>query len=113
YRDHITPRRRSCYKEAGWLNRILKSSMSALTLDRVTPATLANFRDRRLSAVGPQAVRHDLKLLRHVFKVAMQEWDVPLSRNPMDGIRKWPQPRARERRLDEGDHARLVEAAHK
>ena len=111
YRDTITPRKRSRHKEACRINRILKSSLAVLTLNRVTPATLAQFRDKRLSTVGAQAVRHDLNLLHHMFKIAMQEWDVPLTRNPVSGIRKPPQPRARERRLIDGEFDRLQSTA--
>jgi integrase len=87
--------------------------MAALTLDRITPAILAKFRDGRLNAVGAQTVRHDLNLLHHVFKIALQEWDVPLNRNPMGGIRKPPQPRARERRLNDGEFGRLQSTAQR
>jgi len=112
YRDCVTPTKRSAHKEAYRVNRILKSPIATLTLDRVTPAILAKFRDERLGSVGAQAVRHDLNLLHHVFKIAMQEWDVPLSHNPMGGIRKPAQPRARERRLNDGEFGRLQSAAH-
>jgi integrase len=111
YRDVVTPKKRSHQKEACRLSRLLNEPMALLTLDRVTPAILASFRDKRLSAAGHQAVRHDLNLLSHVFKIAINEWDVPLIRNPMSGVGKPSQPRARDRRLNDDELPRLEAAA--
>ena len=62
--------------------------MARLTLDRVGPALFARYGDERLRQVGPQAVRHDLNVLGHMFKVAIREWAVPLTRNPIEMVGK-------------------------
>jgi integrase len=55
-------------------------------------------------------VRHDLNVLGHLFKVAVREWDIPITGNPVDGISKPKLPHSRTRRLDNGEQ-QLLEAA--
>jgi integrase len=111
YRETISPRKKSHYKERCRLLRLEATPMADLTLDRITPAVFAEFRDSRLKHVGPQAVRHDLNVLGHMFKIAMREWDTPLSRNPLEAVTKPPMPRARTRRLNAGEFNLLETAA--
>ena len=51
----------------------------------------------------PASVRRDLGLLRSVFQVAMNEWDLPLIGNPLINIARPKEPEARCRRLEGGE----------
>jgi len=108
YRNEITPQKKSCPKETYRLNRMLQHRMAQLTLDKATPAVFAAFRDERLRQVGSQAVRHDLNVLSHIFTIAIQEWDVPLSRNPVSPISKPSISKARDRRVIDGELDRMI-----
>lgn len=86
YLELVSPRKKSHYKERCRLLRLQKTAMAGLTLDKVTPAVFARFRDERLSQVGAQAIRHDLNVLGHMFKIAIREWGIPMTSNPIELI---------------------------
>lgn len=111
YLELISPRKKSHYKEKYRLLQLQKTPMASLTLDKVTPAVFARYRDERLTQVGPQAIRHDLNVLGHMFKIAIREWGVPLTSNPIELISKPPISRSRDRRLSNGELAKLEIAA--
>ena len=111
YSQQITPAKRGAETEQRRLNRLINDSISDHSIEQLTSKTLASFRDRRLLD-GQRACEYDLILIRHCLKVAMSEWGLMLSVNPVDQIKKPPSPKARERRLNYGEYERL-EAASK
>ncbi|HDR9092007.1 site-specific integrase [Burkholderia vietnamiensis] len=84
-----------------------KYSMAAVSADLV-----AKYRDERLAAgKSNNTVRIELAMLGHLFRVAIQEWGIGLTFNPVTNIRK-PSPGAgRDRRLTPDDQQRLFAAA--
>lgn len=110
YSEEITPAKRGAETEQRRLNRLIKDSISNYSIGQLTSKTLASFRDRRLLD-GQRACEYDLILIRHCIKVAMSEWGLMLSVNPVDQIKKPPSPRPRERRLNDGEYKRLMEAS--
>ena len=111
YSQQITPAKRGAETEQRRLNRLINDSISDYSIEQLTSQTLVSFRDRRLLD-GQRACEYDLILIRHCLKVAMSEWGLMLSVNPVDQIKKPPSPKARERRLNDGEYERL-EAASK
>lgn len=76
----------------------------------VTPTDVAAWRDARRKTVAPNTVRNDLVALSAVYQHAMKEWRL-VDNNPVRAI-KWPAPGTpRDRRLREGEEAKLVEKA--
>ena len=61
---------------------------------------LAAYRDRRLSEVGPQTVKHEINLLRRILKLGSDEWGITLPHG-VPSIRMPRLPRDRERRVSE------------
>jgi integrase len=57
-------------------------------------------------------VRLELALLSNLFTMALREWRIGLTHNPVSLVRK-PTPRRRERRLNAGEEARLLAASDK
>ena len=110
YSQEITPAKRGAETEQRRLNRLINDSISDYSIERLTSKTLAGFRDRRLLD-GQRACEYDLILIRHCLKVAMSEWGLMLSVNPVDQIKKPPSPKARERRLKDGEYQRLKAAS--
>jgi len=84
-----------------------KYSMAAVSADLV-----AKYRDERLAAgKSNNTVRIELAMLRHLFRIAIQEWGIGLTFNPVANIRK-PSPGAgRDRRLSQEEQQRLFAAA--
>ena len=91
----------------------------------ITPDLIAQYRDQRLSGFdrkgddgepiprAPNTVRLELALLGHLFTVAVKEWGLGLSYNPVLNVRR-PAPGAgRNRRLNPVEEARLLEAVDK
>ncbi|PVE24220.1 hypothetical protein DC522_11780 [Microvirga sp. KLBC 81] len=66
--------------------------------------------DNRLKVVKPASVRRELVVLHHVFEVARAEWNGTIHSNPVHQIKLPSDPKPRERRLEDGDDARLLEA---
>ena len=111
YCEEITQGKRSANTEERRLNRLIKDPISALTLDKLSSSAIAAFRDRRLPD-GARTTHYDLTLIRHCLKIAIHEWGLILSSNPVDFIKMPPASKPRQRRLNEGEYERLEQASH-
>ena len=111
YQTLITPQKRGCDAENRRINRLLKDPISAVMLDNLTSRTLAQFRDRRLKD-GNRAAQYDLVIIRHCIKIAINEWDLLLDKNPADAVKMPPNSKPRERRLSASEYRLILEAAN-
>jgi HAD superfamily hydrolase (TIGR01549 family) len=83
-----------------------KYSMAALSSELV-----ASYRDHRLAAgKANNTVRIELAMLSNLFTVAMQEWGLGLTHNPVATIRKPSPGKSRDRRLTGDEEQRLLDA---
>jgi HAD superfamily hydrolase (TIGR01549 family) len=83
-----------------------KYSMAAVSSELV-----ASYRDHRLAAgKANNTVRIELAMLSNLFTVAMQEWGLGLTHNPVATIRKPSPGKGRDRRLTGDEEQRLLEA---
>lgn len=84
-----------------------KYSMAAVSAELV-----AKYRDARLAeGRSNNTVRIELALLGHLFRIAIQEWGIGLTFNPVSNVRK-PSPAAgRDRRLTGTEQEALFAAA--
>ena len=112
YQTLITPQKRGCDAENRRINRLLKDPISAVMLDKLTSRTLALFRDRRLQD-GIRAAQYDLVIIRHCIKIAINEWDLLLDKNPADAVKMPPNSKPRERRLTDAEYRLILQAADK
>jgi integrase len=88
---------------AGFLG---KYSMAALSSDLV-----ASYRDHRIAAgKSNNTVRIELALLSNLFTIAIQEWGLGLTHNPVSAIRKPSPGKGRDRRLSQAEEKRLLQA---
>lgn len=96
------------------------ASLGDYSLAALTPEVIAKFRDDRLAGDvddkgvriprAPNTVRLDLALLGHLFSVAIKEWGLGLTYNPVSSIRR-PAPGAgRNRRLTPDEEEKLLAA---
>ena len=81
--------------------------ITALCLDKLTPAMVTIYRDDRLRSVSPSSVRRELAVLQHCLEVAKNEWGVAIQQNPVSKIKKPVQGKARERRITVEELERL------
>ena len=112
YSSEVTPAKRGATTELRRLKRLIRDPVSSLKVSQLTSQVIAAFRDRRLLD-GRRTCHYDLILIRHCLKIAMNEWGLMLSANPVDRVKIPPSSPARNRRLEEGEFDRLQEASKK
>jgi integrase len=103
-------------------SKSLIQALGKYSLAALTPEIIAKYRDDRLAGLdrkdangkakpkprSANTVRLDLALLGHMFTVAIKEWGIGLTTNPVQSIRR-PAPSAgRERRLSQDEEKRLL-----
>jgi integrase len=90
-----------------WLER---KDLSERSLASLKSSDFACFRDARLKVVSTQTVRHELKLISHLFNIAAKEWNIAIT-NPLKSIKMPSQGKSRERRLSSDEERYLLQAA--
>lgn len=79
-------------------------------MSALTSSLLAAYRDERLKIVSGATVNREFSVLSHAIDTARREWDVYLSTNPCTLVRRPPQGRPRDRRLEGDEEQRLLGA---
>lgn len=110
YEREITAKKRGADQERFKLRLLQAHSLSRASLDKVTGAMIATYRDDRLRTVTSGTVRRELAILQHCFEVARREWDIAIATNPVRQITLPPPSKARQRRLEPDDVDRFWEA---
>lgn len=119
YLNDITPtkkpttQRGEISKAKKLIQHLGKYSLAALSAE-----IIAGYRDKRLSeparkgTISNNTVRLELALLSHLYTVAIQEWGVGLTFNPVMNIRKPSPGDGRDRRLSLDEERRLIAAVN-
>jgi integrase len=111
YRETVTPTKRGAKPEQYRIRTILAHGIAGLTLNKLSPAAVAQYRDDRLKLVKSGTVRRELAIVQHCFEVAKREWGLPIFTNPVQQIAMPEAQRSRERRLEDGESNLLASAA--
>lgn len=110
YRDTITPSKRAKATEGYMIKTMLAHELASVPLNKISPAYIAKYRDDRRKLVSASTVLREFVLLSHMFNLAIKDWGIPISVNPVAGVTKPTQNKARTRRLQEGEFEALCEA---
>ena len=110
YVAEVLPAKRGAATEGQRLQRLIRDPVSSFRASQLTSQAIAAFRDRRLLD-GRRTCHYDLILIRHCLKIAMNEWGLMMSVNPVDKVKMPPSSPARRRRLEDGEFEKLEEAA--
>jgi integrase len=103
YADTVTPPKRGNAKERIRLTAFERQPLPlSKTLDTITTADLAAWRDARLAVNARGSVLRDISLLSAVLETARREWGW-LQTNPMTDVRKPAQPDHRDRVIAWGE----------
>jgi integrase len=113
YEAEVSPTKKGCASEGYRLRAMRARAIADTTLDKLTTARIASFRDERLGQVSPSSVRRELAIVQHCLEVARKDWGVPLPLNPMEDVRKPQSAKARTRRVTDDDAAKLAEGLQK
>jgi integrase len=101
YKDSVLPTKKDGKKQEAQLDW-WAGEIGPYTLADVSPALLAEARDKLVQDRAPATVVRYLAALSHVFTVAMREWGW-LDDNPMRKVTKPKEPRGRVRFLSEDE----------
>ncbi len=102
----ISPEREGARWEILRLKRMGRDKVARVRLDRLQPANIADWRDRRLTEVQGSSVRREMNLLRSVLEQCRREWRL-IPSNPIDDVRKPKNPKPRDQRISERQVARI------
>ena len=106
YMEQVSPNKKGSGVELARLKALHRSKLAKISLDRLTPEVLARWRDERLAQVSGSTVNRELNLLSAVLNTARKDWGYGFP-NPIEGIRRPRENRARRRRLSQEEQAAL------
>ena len=113
YRDTVSINKRDAKIEMDRLTRFSKLPIARLNLSVIEVRDFAEHRDMRLQQVSASTVNRELAPLQHMFQVAVEEWGLPITGNPLKLVRRPRNNAGRERRLRAGEEERLLQAAER
>jgi integrase len=112
YRNTVSTRKRTAHAERIVLNAFLRRPICSLRLSDIRTADFAAYRDERLKQIKPSSLARELTPIKHLFEVARKEWGLPIRENPLASLSIADIDPKRERRLRDGELARLLNAAN-
>lgn len=117
YRDEITPTKGCRVSETAVLNAFLRHAICQKSLAYVKKKDAYAYIEERLRStwrgkpITPRTVRRECNSLQHVFEVARERWGFENLVNPFRGIPIKGSSHRRTRRLHDGEHDKLDDAA--
>jgi integrase len=109
FAEEKSPGRKGARWEAIRCRKLATYPIAARRLDTIAGPDLAQWRDARLTEVGPASVRREMGLLRAVLRACVKDWGW-LRSNPLEGFDKPMAPASRKRRVT-ADEVRRLELA--
>jgi integrase len=107
YGSEVSPTKRSEKRELQTIQFMQRHKMAAYSMENLTPAVIASYRDERLKTVAPATIIRELSILSSVISHARKEWGLPTS-NPCALVRKPASPQGRTRLLAADEESRLI-----
>lgn len=110
YRIEILPSKKGAQQD-GYRLKTLAKEFGPYALAAITPAMIAEFRDKRAKVVSGQTVIHELGVLTRLFKAAVMDWGIALPGGiPTAMVRKPKREPGRDRRLSPDEEKALLDA---
>ncbi|WP_250489828.1 site-specific integrase [Caballeronia sp. INML2] len=110
YAKEVSNSKRGSRAEIYRIETLKKHGLAKHAIATITPQMIASWRDARLREVSSGTALRELQLLGHVFTMAIREWGIPISKNPVSLIRKPPAGKPRDRVLTTSERTALVSA---
>lgn len=111
YEKTVTVRKKGAAREKGRIAAWKARPVAKLALARITGKDMAKFRDdERKRGMSDATIRLDLMLISHVYRIARTEWGMPALVNPVSQITLPAPSKSRQRRLEVGEEAALLDA---
>ncbi len=97
-------------QETYLIGKLIRDPISDAAIKSLSPDPFSEYRDRRLRGAKPETVRKELTLLQRALNIAIREWGLRLSTNPLLSVRKPPSGKPRDRRLSPEEIETLLTA---
>lgn len=111
YASEVVPLKKGSKRDLNRVKFWQREPLALKAIGVIKQTDVAKWRDARIaSGLSGSTVTKDLALLSHVFTIAIKEWGFPLI-NPVTMIRKPKCDPGRERRLNDGEEQKLLNAA--
>lgn len=110
YKNEVTPKKKGADDEIVVLNAFLRHPICQKRLAHLNVGDFASYRDERLKEVKNNTLRRQLSPIQNMFKVAYKEWRLPIPINPVAALGLKNEDDERERRVDDDEWDRLIEA---
>ena len=107
YLNEITPSKRGCESETRRIRRLLKEPICKEKICLLRTKDFIEFRNKRIKD-GNRTCHYDLVLLRHIFNVAIKQWNLFYRDNPLLNVPKPKLNPSRQRRLTQAEYNFLV-----
>jgi integrase len=112
YKDTVTTHKKGARDEGIVLNAFLREKICKKLLADITPSDFIQYKNKRLKLVQSSTLKRQLNPIHHMFQIAINEWDIPLKGNPLDKVALKAKDNRRERRLEDGEYEKLLNAAN-
>ncbi len=112
YLQEVTPQKKGHQPERHRLRALIRNSIGDISLNKISGAQIAKFRDSRLKQVSSATVLKELTLISSAIEIGKSEWglEIVIRTNPVSLISKPKAPRPRDRRLEAGELEKLLSA---
>lgn len=111
YLAEVTPTKKATTQRSeGITAKHLNGFLGKYSMAAITGELAAAYRDRRISdGKANNTIRIELAMLSNLFTIAIQEWGLGLTFNPVTNIRKPSPGQGRDRRLSATEERQLLE----
>ena len=108
YERTILPKHRGASRHESYRIRRLNTAFGHQPVSDLKASDIAHYRDKRLETVTLATVRRELVILRSALNIAMKDWGIDITENPVSRIRLAKADKARTRRLEPGEEQKLL-----
>ncbi len=110
YLNEVTPTKKGARQETDRINAWKEHELADRFLASLRSVDFAQYRDQKLAdGASASTIRNHLNIISHLFNIARKEWGMESLMNPIQNIRMPKLPSGRDRRLQDGEEAMLLE----
>lgn len=110
FRDEVVPSHKGRDAETIRINALLKDRITSYKMSALSGSALSDFILRRQKLVSSATVRREIDIISSAVTKARKAWGIHLPENPVALIERPRPAKARERRLNGDEEARLMQA---
>jgi integrase len=109
YLREVVPRHKGAEKDISCIRAVMRHKMAQTKMAGLTASTVAAWRDERLKEISGASVRRYMGTLSGAVNYARRHWGIHCE-NPFALVDRPPDSRARDRRLNADEEARMLAA---